>query len=60
MFKLDMLHVLLIIALVGVTVNLGIQLSKDDAPRYKPNANAMQEACQKNPTLLVCNMDKAK
>lgn len=56
MFKLDSLHLILLIALVGVSVNLGIQLDKNSSPRWKPNPNAMQEACQKNPEMLVCNL----
>lgn len=64
MFKLDSLHVVLMVALLGVSVNLGIQLCKSDivksnsVAQYKTNENAMQEACQKNPNLLVCNMSK--
>lgn len=55
-FQLDWLHIVLFIALIGVTTNLVLQF--EDKAEYKPNAKAMQEACQKNPQLLVCNMNK--
>lgn len=56
MFKLDSLHLILLVALVGVSVNLGIQMSQKVEPRWKYNENAMAEACQKNPQMLICNL----
>lgn len=54
--QLDWLHLVLFVALIGVTTNFVI--FTQDKATYKPNVNAMQEACQKNPQLLVCNMNK--
>ncbi|AHJ87430.1 hypothetical protein phiPsa267_175 [Pseudomonas phage phiPsa267] len=57
MFKLDSLHVVLMVALVGVTINLGIVLHNSiTVAQYKKNPNAMAEACKANPNLLVCQL----
>ena len=54
--KFDCLHAILLIACIGLAVNLSIQLEKNSEPRWAPNPNAMQEACQKNPEMLVCQL----
>jgi len=57
--KFDSLHAVLLVACMGLAFNVGMLLAeKCDKPRWAPNENAMQEACQENPNLLVCNLSK--
>lgn len=58
--KFDSLHAVLLVACMGLAFNVGMLLAEkcDSSPKWKFNENAMQEACQENPNLLVCNLSK--
>lgn len=54
--KFDCLHAILLIACMGLAFNVGMLLAEKENARWAPNPNAMQEACQKNPQMLVCQL----